>query len=251
MKTILFRLGGKILPILAATAMAAPNLSAQDDAGARFGIKLAPNMAWLKSDTKGLANDGSKIGFTFGLVTEFPIGSAGNYRFATGLFLNNVGGKYQQDFIYAEVPSGRILTKQLSNDVKLQYLQVPLTMKLMTNEIGYMRYFGQVGFDASFNIRAKADFDRPVRDSLSVVTGFETLEDEDIKSNIQIFRAGLIVGAGMEYNFSGSTTLQVAVNYNNGFTNILRKVEFNDANGNTKKAKLLQNYLELNLAVFF
>ena len=63
MKTILFRLGGKILPILAATAMAAPNLSAQDDAGVRLGIKVAPNMSWIKADTKGFDGDGSKIGF--------------------------------------------------------------------------------------------------------------------------------------------------------------------------------------------
>lgn len=233
----------KALLILAAAALAAPTLNAQDDAGARFGIKLAPNMAWLKSDTKGMENDGSKIGFTFGLVTEFPVGSAGNYRFATGLFLNNVGGKYKQAHAYTQ--DGQQLSRDLVNDVKLQYVQVPLTMKLMTNEIGYMRYFGQIGFDAAFNIRAKADFEVPATDANGTTT-FTSMEDEDIKDNIQPFRAGLIVGAGLEYNFSGSTTLQAGVNYNNGFTNLLKKVEIAD-----KKAKLLQNYLELNLAVFF
>lgn len=235
----------KALLILAAAAMAAPTLTAQDDAGTRFGIKLAPNMAWLKSDTKGLGNDGSKIGFTFGLVTEFPIGAAGNYRFSTGLFLNNVGGKYLQTFSYPDA-NGQILTKELRNDLKLQYIQLPLTMKLMTNEIGYMRYFGQIGFDAAYNIRAKADFDTPAINPVTAALTFTEMEDEDVKDNLQPFRAGLIIGAGLEYNFSGSTTLQAGLNYHNGFTNLLKDTKIGD-----KKAKLLQNYIELNLAVFF
>ena len=146
---------------MAVAALATPNLHAQDE-GVRFGIKLAPNMSWLKSDTKGLENDGSKIGYTFGLATEFPIGADGNYRFATGLFLNAVGGKYFQAFTFTE--NNQQLTKDLSSDISLQYVQIPLTMKLMTKEIGYMRYYGQLGFDASFNVRAKANFDDVVID---------------------------------------------------------------------------------------
>lgn len=240
----------KVLPLMAIAAIAVSPANAQDDAGARFGIKLAPNMAWLRSDTKGLENDGSQIGFTFGLNTEFPVGSSGNYRFATGIFLNNTGGPYLQDYSY-QTPAGPTLTKPLENVVKLQYIQVPLTMKLMTNEIGYMRYYGQVGFDAAVNIRAKADFDAPLISSDNITTGFVKLEDEDIKSSIQPFRAGLLVGAGVEYNFSGNTTLQAGVIYNNGFTNILDNVSVKDATGGNKNAKLLQHYLELNLAIFF
>ena len=42
----------KALLILAAAVMAAPQVNAQDDGGVRFGIKLAPNMAWLKSEAQ-------------------------------------------------------------------------------------------------------------------------------------------------------------------------------------------------------
>lgn len=237
----------KALLILAAAAMAAPKLNAQDDAGVRFGIKLAPNMSWLKADTKGLESDGSKVGYTFGLVTEFPIGSTGNYRFGTGLFLNNIGGKYLRNVEYREVIDGPVLKKDLRTEFRTSYIELPLTFKLMTNEIGYMRYYGQLGFGAAYNIRAKADFDNPVFDnSGNYVVRFEELEDEDFQKSIQPFRASLIVGAGLEYNFSGSTTLQAGVTYNNGFTNALKNVTVGD-----KKAKGLQNYLELNLAVFF
>lgn len=237
----------KALLILVVAAMAAPKLNAQDDAGVRFGIKLAPNMSWFKADTKGLENNGSSIGYTFGLITEFPIGASGNYRFGTGLFLNNIGGKYLRSVEYKDVIDGPVLKKDLATDFRTSYIEIPLTFKLMTNEIGYMRYYGQLGFGAAYNIRAKADQDSPVFDATgNYVLRFEKLEDEDIQSSIQPVRASLIVGAGMEYNFSGSTTLQAGVTYNNGFTNTLRKVTVGD-----KKAKGFQNYLELNLAVFF
>ena len=248
MKTSTSHLSGKALLIMAVAALATPNLHAQDE-GVRFGIKLAPNMSWLKSDTKGVENDGSKIGYTFGLATEFPIGADGNYRFATGLFLNAVGGKYFQAFTFTE--NNQQLTKDLSSDISLQYVQIPLTMKLMTKEIGYMRYYGQLGFDASFNVRAKANFDDVVIDPTTQAITFVKQDKEDIKDNIQPIRAGLVVGAGLEYNFSGSTTLQAGITYNNGLTNLLKKVEVVDASGAVKKAKLLQNYLELNLAIFF
>lgn len=253
MKTSLFRFGGKVILILAAAALAAPKLNAQDDAGVRFGIKLAPNMSWFKSDTKGLESDGSKLGYTFGLVTEFPIGEKGNYRFATGLFLNAVGGKYLQAYSYTE--NNQSLTKKLGSDVKLQYIQIPVTMKLMTNEIGYMRYYGQIGFDVAANVKAKANYDDAVvttdPNTQETSVSFRKMDKEDIKDRIQPVRAGLVVGAGLEYNFSGSTTVQAGVTYNNGLTNLLKKVEVPDGNGNMKKAKLLQNYLELNLALFF
>ncbi len=234
----------KALLILAAAILGAPTMNAQDDAGVRLGIKVAPNLSWTKADTKGLESDGSKIGLTFGLVTEFPVGSNGNYRFGTGLFLNYAGGNYKQSITYTD-GNNQAVTTQLASKVNLQYIELPLTMKLMTNEIGYMRYYGRLGFSTAFNISAKADYETLVAGTNGVL-GVTSLEDEDIKDNIQPFRAGLIVGAGMEYNFSGSTTVQVGVNYHNGFTNLLKDAKVGD-----KNAKLLQNYLELDLAVFF
>lgn len=220
-------------------------MKAQDDNSVRFGLKLAPNISWQRPDVKGLTSDGSKVGYTFGLNMEFPVGANGNYRFATGLLLNNAGGKLKQDYTYTEAGSTNVLATELEQDLLLRYIELPLTMKLMTNEIGYIRYFGQIGFGAAFNIRAKGDFDQPVIDN-GAVTGFTKLEDEDIKDDIQPFKASLIIGAGMEYNFSGSTSIQIGVLYNNGFTNTLKDAELDG-----KTAKSFQDYLELNLAVFF
>lgn len=197
----------------------------------RFGIKLAPNFGLIKPDTKELKSDGTRFGFTFGLMSDFMIGSTENYAFSTGLFLNNVGGK-------TTYPFG---DKNLHTESKYQYIELPLTLKLKTNEIGYMTYYGQIGFGTAFNIRAKSDFDTfNERGEIVRVT------DEDIMDNTQLFKASLIVGAGLEFNFSGNTSAMIGVTYNNGFTNINKDIKVGD-----KELKAKQNYLELSLGVFF
>lgn len=220
----------KVYLLLCLLTIGTISAQAQDSKSFRFGIKVAPNLGFIKPDTKGLKNDGTRLGYTFGLMGDFRLGANNNYALATGLFLNNVGGKTTFPW------KGENLIRQS----KYQYIEVPITLKLKTNEIGYMTYFGQIGFGTAFNISAKSDFD-------DVSTGrVVRLTDEDIMDHTSLFKASLIVGAGLEFNFSGNTSAMIGVNYNNGFTNILKDVKVDDT---PLKAK--QNYVELNLGVFF
>ncbi len=240
----------KALATLAATLIGCLTLSAQDPEGVRFGLKLSPNTSWIKPDTRGLSSDGNNLGYTFGLMAEFPVGTTGNYRFATGLNLNYIGGKWSQDYTYFEALGAPEKTTKLETDATLGYIELPLTMKMMTNEIGYMRYYGQVGIGMAFNIRAKADITYPVfyaPPGEAFVERFDIIEDEDIQDRINFFKASLIVGGGMEYNFSGNTSMLVGITYNNGFLNVLKDVEVGDG----KKAKAFANYIELTLGIFF
>lgn len=243
----------KAFALLTAALFALPSINAQDDQSVRFGIKLAPNMGWLRPDTKGLNSNGTSLGYTFGLMADFPVGATGNYAFASGLFLTTVGGGYTTDFSFVENVNGATLVKAMETDLSLRYIDLPLTIKMKTNDIGYARYFGQIGVMTSFNIRSKADFETPVvignlSDGTPIVApnGFILNEDEDFQDKTNIFRAALVVGGGMEYNFSGNTALLVGITYNNGFTNILNGVDYNG-----KKAKLYNDYLELSLGIFF
>lgn len=241
----------KAFALLTATLLALPSINAQDDQSVRFGIKLAPNMGWLRPDTKGLKSNGTSLGYTFGLMADFPVGTTGNYAFASGLFLTTVGGGYTTDFSFVENVNSAVLTKAMETDLSLRYIDLPLTIKMKTNEIGYARYYGQIGVMTSFNIRSKADFEVPVptgtlNDGTPIVSGFTLLEDEDFQGDTNLFRAALVVGGGMEYNFSGNTALLVGITYNNGFTNILNGIEYNG-----KKAKLFNDFLELSLGIYF
>jgi opacity protein-like surface antigen len=238
MKTLLHRIVGTMAVMMASAVITAPSLLAQENSGVRFGLKLSPNLSMLRSETKELKAAGNTLGYTFGLMTEFPIGGSGNYRFATGLSLNKVGGRTSRD---TATISNKVVNN-LETTYKLQYIELPLTVKMMTNEIGYMRYFAQVGFSAGFNIAAKADMIYELQPNSTRTE----MENENVMDDINLFRIGLVVGAGAEYNFSGNTSLLFGITYNNGFTNI---ANFELAGG--KKARLLNNYLELTVGMFF
>ncbi len=93
-------------------------------------------MGWISTDSKTLDSDGSRLGFRFGLLADVQLGSNANYFFSTGLFLNNVGAK-------TKFSLGDSLNTVFKSEVKYQYVELPVTIKLKTNEIGYMTYFGQ------------------------------------------------------------------------------------------------------------
>ena len=228
---------------LLAFVLTAATLTAQDDVGVRFGLKLSPNLSWAQPETKTVKSNGVGLRFTFGLMMELPIGSSGNYRFATGLNWNHMKTKWKTDFAYYDAINEPQKTRELETDVALQYVELPLTIKLMTNEIGYMRYFAVVGAGNAFNISAKANQVVPVYNTVAptIVDKFEEQEDENVQDDIALYKASLIVGAGAEYNFSGNTSLMFGITYNNGFTNIL------DIDG----AKAKAHYVELSLGVFF
>ena len=214
-----------ILALAAIVTITLP-AAAQDGKSARLGLKVAPNMSWINPSESRIKSDGSVTGFNFGLMADFRLGND-NYALATGLFyMVRTGGKYKMT-----------LTDSSSTTAtaKLQYVQLPLTIKLKTNEIGYITYFGQIGADLGINVGATGDVTTMVGRSTT------TLKDEDISDNIALFRAGLLVGAGLEYNFSGNTSALVGINYSNGLTNVFDK----DAG----KAKL--SYIELALGILF
>lgn len=223
----------KVHALLFLATISAVTVHAQDDSRSfRFGLKVAPNLGFVKTDTKGLKSDGSQLGFSFGLLGDFNVGGDRSYAFSTGLLLNNVVGKttYPIDDV------------NLGRTTKFQYVELPVTLKLMTNEIGYITYYGQIGFGAAFNIAAKSDFD--LYDSATKSVTRKT--DEDVMDHTNPFKASLILGAGLHYNFSGNTALLVGITYNNGFTNILKDVKVGDT-----ELKAKQNYLELTLGMFF
>ena len=174
-------------------------------------------------------------------MSDLIVGAQENYAFSTGLFLNNTGGTYTFPFTYDD-GSGAI-TEQLESKLKLRYIEVPLTMKLKTNEIGYITYYGQIGIGTAINIRAKAD-----TETIDITTGEKaTLEDVDIGDATNLFKASLIIGGGIEFNITGETYLMAGITYNGGFTNSFDGVKDDDG----KDVKVLQNYLEFSLGVFF
>jgi hypothetical protein len=170
-----------------------------------FGLKAAPGLNWFKPDNNIEKNDGAKFSFGYGIMTEFNF--TDNYCFATGLEINNVRGATRYSYSIAGI------AVESSQKYKLQYLTIPLTLKMKTNEIGMLRYFGQFGINNGFRLKAKADVS-------STIAGTVTTEENlEVSESVSLFRESLVVGLGAEYNLVGNTSAVFSLTYDNGFTN--------------------------------
>lgn len=204
-----------------------------------FGFKVGPNIGWLKPDTKGYESTGIQPGFTWGFIADFFLME--NYSITTGfdvVFLN--GGLEMPDRVDIDTSTYYIGT--LNRKYKLKYIQIPVTLKMKTNEMGKFKIFGQIGLGTNFLIGAKAD------DTFTSSDYSNSDEDLDIYDEITFIRESLIIGGGVEYSLGGSTSLMASVLFNNGFIDILNGKNTVDPTLNNKANA---NYIAFEVGIVF
>ncbi|MFA6924225.1 MAG: porin family protein [Bacteroidales bacterium] len=227
--------------------------SKPNDKNFRFGLKAVPSLAWMKPDSKLFESKSPKFCFAYGLMTDFNFTS--NYAFSTGIEITNNGGT----LVFPIPPDDSTYYKPekdtskkfyiLNRNYKLRYITLPVLLKLRTNEIGSMTYFGQFGVDVGFKIKALANDEGKTEGTSNVTTN----EAVDIASDINFLRLALNIGLGFELNLAGTTSLVVGVNYNNGFTNVLKKdsKDLFDKKGIALKQNAISNFVSLTLGILF
>nr|WP_294896777.1 porin family protein [uncultured Pedobacter sp.] len=207
----------KKLLLAAIFTMSSVALFAQDTyKGFKLGITAHPNFGWIKSDVDGIKSNGLRAGFSYGLIGDFYF--ADNYAFSTGLKLTTINGQTESD---------RTVDKGVQRIYKLQYIEIPAAIKLTTNKVNGLKFYGQFGLGNAFNVGAKQE----------VKGATATTPDEQGTS---FYRASLIIGGGAQIFVSDKTALDVGLSFNNGFTDIQKG-----------SGTLKSSYLGLNLAVYF
>lgn len=247
----------KKLLALASLVLLASSVSAGGDENEiknfRFGLKVTPSLNWYKPDGKILSKNGTAPKFGGGLILEFRLAKVASIQ--TGLQIDMDGGKIKYNNGGLTAPNANTVSYYYNNsdDViepygltpptdssglysfnqkytlyqlnertyKATYITIPLLLKLKTKEIGMMTYFGQLGINNSFRWSVKAD------DKLTAMSGsnFGATESKtkiNVSKDAAVYTASLAFGGGVEMNFSGSTSLLIGVNYNLGFTNIVK-----------------------------
>lgn len=181
-----------------------------EDKNFRLGLSINPNIGWLRYDDDYEAS--AKAGFSYGLVAD--LGFADNYYFSTGLLINSIASK-------VDFPSTGVDREK----IRLQYVEIPLTIKLKSVENETGRFYGQFGFTTGFK-----------------VSGKEKLAGADKKQSISgddLFRLGLQIGGGKEWKLSDNLGLMTGLTFNNGFTRAI------------KEGKPKTSYVALNFGLFF
>ena len=199
----------------------------------RFAIFANPLVSYFKTDLSRIAPDGSRVGINVGLMMDRFF--AEHYAFATGISLQTMGGslyyeKGKTDFSTSDTL--RSLPPNTSVKYKLQYIHIPIALKLRTTEIGYTTFFAQLGFDPMINVKANADIP------------FLSVTDIGVGGEIRLFYLAYHIGLGLEYKIVGSTALMLGLTYMNGFSDVTSNI------GNSAEKTVMHSF-ELRLGVIF
>jgi hypothetical protein len=190
---------------------AIPNVMSQEHQKISLGIHADPSISWFSSDINNVKNDGSRAGFNFGLT--FNSYFTPNYSFSTGISLVNAGGRlvgYDTTVLEFRNSIKSIVSPGEPVTYKIQYLSIPLGLKLQTNQIGYITFFTDLGLDPKVVIGGKIDVPS------------QNISGENAVNELNIFNLSYHITAGIEYSLGGTTAIVVGFNFDNNFLDITK-----------------------------
>ncbi|MFM7216618.1 MAG: porin family protein [Bacteroidota bacterium] len=231
----------KKLFVLAAVICFAHLATAQDAADNtpkfHFGVKVGAGTTWLRSEKNSADNtpesDGSLLRASYGFIGDIRFSK--NYYFSTGVDVSYGGGKLKKSV-------GDTITWE--ETLRLSYVEFPLTLRLQTNPIGYLKYYFQAGISPGINLKSQYDLKG------SATPGPNPAEQEavDASDDINGINLSMIIGGGITYNLTGTTDMIVGLTFRNGLLDISDK---NSTNPVLSNSKLIANMLNLNVGILF
>lgn len=189
----------------------------------RFGAYVAPTISSMKptaakdkdNQQNTLKGDGG-VGFTYGLMAEYWF--AENYGLVSGLQMNMAKGGIKTTSVD---PGANDIVRKSDINYKLNFLEIPLALKMRTDPIENFTFFGQVGFSLGINVGKKVDYDITYADALGVtktITGTnERLSSRGIAPTITPAMLSMNLGLGAEYPINNKLAGYFGFFYNNGF----------------------------------
>jgi hypothetical protein len=211
----------KILLTVAALAVA-PVAFAQVE----IGLKISPSIAYLRPDSPSgtsFSSENSKFSFGGGVFMDYFFGE--NYAFNTGLFLTGKGGTIS----YNEQASTGPGVTRVEQKIAMQYLELPLTIKLFTNEVmPDTRVYFQVGGSLAVPVQVRINGEKYYTDA------YNNNSQTKAGKHVLDIDANIIGGAGVEYQLGQSTKLLAGISYHHGLVDFDRYFErtrgFSDVN---------------------
>ncbi len=236
----------KKIVILFTFSLAISNLiNAQLGDNFRFGFHASPVFSWANSNNKANESDGSNLGFKVGMMGEYFLGSEERFALKTGIDVafkqggvvkyTDLGGNHNlfpdSELSLASLDS---LANGSSVRYKFQYVEVPVALKMRTDEIalgGRMRFIAEVPlFTLHFKTKARADIN--------------SIEDENVGKDTNLLNISWGLGGGVEYNVSQNTALTAGLFFQSGILDVT-----NDNNADDSKISI--GSLTIRIGVLF
>ncbi len=166
-------------------------LSIAGMAQTKLGLKLAPVIASnrVTNDAQSFDKNGSSFKLSLGLVVDKPLSDT--YFLSSGVTYLPKQVAFKND--------------TLAEAYKSQYLQIPVSLKLFTNEVAPdLKVYFQVGAGVEIKV-----FDEPEEPEFTLVDSLNPID------------FSVILGTGVEFRAGLSTTLFAGISYQRGLINAI------------------------------
>lgn len=221
--------------LIAVTLLTTSGLFAQRELygrSVRFGFKVDPVFInSLSPKENGIEKASSGFGVNYGLMADIMF-SDGRGAFATGFEVAHSSASL--DYTEKEGLNGTGEYK-----IKLQHIQIPLSVKLKTNENNGLRWWGQFGTYLAPLIGSRVDYTPGGSNAGTEISNQKAMNATN-KVNM-----GLLIGAGGELTVAEKTDLFFGVGFENGFVDVTSNSDWND------DGKVNLNRWALRLGMFF
>lgn len=209
------------------TTFSGPRAVAQDYYSSTYqykpvslGITFAPNIAWMRYGDTGDHKSMPKFGYAYGLLADFAFTE--NYYFSTGLLINTLNT--ESDYTDPSVDDAP--GTDLTSSYRLQYAEIPLSLKLKSTMRYFRSYYGQFGFTGGVKLNAKEE-----------TPGSSTRTP--MGDDADFFRLALQIGGGVEWQLDHNLVMVTGLSFNNGFTRAI------------KAGEPRNSYVAFNFGIFF
>lgn len=234
------------------------NSYAQDEVRPfQFGLLTSANFSWVKGTKDPIQPNGLGMGYSIGITGDFALSKTKkNYFFSVDFISTNIRSriKLSNANTYTNVKDNvNVEYENIEHTYKINYIELPFSLKLKINEIGYTTWFAQFGVAPSIVYSTKAKWEgQRFDDKTNISTEFYANNDKDqgnqefaqFRDDIRFYRIATFIGVGMEYRFTGNTAVVGSLRWNNGLSNVF-------ADNRDPKGKGHNSFLALNVGVMF
>tara|TARA_B100000579_G_C22758128_1_gene817512 strand:- start:72 stop:632 length:561 start_codon:yes stop_codon:yes gene_type:complete len=150
---------------------------------ARMGLYVSPTINFINTNADQ-AQTSNNIGIVYGWAIEMALNE--HHRLESGFAISYKGGEIKND--------------GYTNDYKVQYITLPIFIKMRSREISNFNYFARIGPSINFKIKEKSSSSEQAHSAII---------------DMSIF-------LGAEYSLGGKTAVEGSLFFNNNITNALQ-----------------------------
>lgn len=191
----------------------------------------SPSVNWMKTNNQVSYNEKLTLGYDFGISGDVFFSENERYSLLTGLQIINTGGAISYRTSNSFEFAGSDLESGTQIKYRIRYVEIPLSIKLKTDQFRRVRYWGQLGLSAMVNIGANGD------------TNDGTFRKANINSEINLFNLAMNVGAGFDFDLGGNNSVTAGLIFQNGLVDVTTDNFITD--------KTIVNSLKIRLGLIF